>query len=190
MTGRVRPLKLNTGSNCLLFCFVVVLLQQLFEYKAKNNTHCRNFPRPTPRTRTSSMLSDCEVLVPAAVENVITTHNAAGIKARIIIEGANGPTTAAADEILQDKGVFVVPGILANAGGVTASYFEWVQDRQGYFWTEARVNAAPEQIMTTAFTDVLAAETHRQQSHRRLHARYRPRRLHHPHPGHLRLSQP
>src|SRR3954466_4330467 len=86
------------------------------------------------------LLADCEILIPAATENVITSQNAASVKAKIICEGANGPTTAAADEILADKKVFVIPDILANAGVVTASYFEWVQDRQGYFWKESAVN--------------------------------------------------
>ena len=76
------------------------------------------------------------MLVPAALENVITSKNARDIKARIICEGANGPTTAGADTILEEKGIFVIPDILANAGGVTVSYFEWVQDRGGYFWDE------------------------------------------------------
>ena len=83
---------------------------------------------------------DVDVLVPAALENVITTKNAPKMRARVIVEGANGPTTAAADSILDEKGIFVVPDILANAGGVTVSYFEWVQDRMGYFWSEADVN--------------------------------------------------
>ena len=83
---------------------------------------------------------DVDVLLPAALENVITTKNAAKIRAKIICEGANGPTTAGADSILDEKGVFVIPDILANAGGVTVSYFEWVQDRGGYFWTEDTVN--------------------------------------------------
>ena len=80
------------------------------------------------------------MLVPAATENVITSLNADQVKAKVLIEGANGPTTAAADDILADKRVFVMPDILANASGVTASYFEWVQDRQGYFWKESVVN--------------------------------------------------
>src|SRR4029079_692624 len=79
---------------------------------------------------------DVDVLLPAALENVITSKNAGKIRAKIICEGANGPTTAGADSILDEKGVFVIPDILANAGGVTVSYFEWVQDRGGYFWTE------------------------------------------------------
>jgi glutamate dehydrogenase (NAD(P)+) len=98
---------------------------------------------------------DVDVLVPAALENVITTRNAGEIKARIICEGANGPTTAAADSILDENGIFVIPDILANAGGVTVSYFEWVQDRGGYFWTEELVNERLETIMKRSFHDVL-----------------------------------
>jgi glutamate dehydrogenase (NAD(P)+) len=101
------------------------------------------------------MTLDVDVLLPAALENVITTRNAADIKARIICEGANGPTTAAADSILDEKGVFVIPDILANAGGVTVSYFEWVQDRGGYFWPEDLVNERLETIMKRSFHDVL-----------------------------------
>ena len=97
-----------------------------------------------------------DVLVPAALENVITSKNAAKVQARIICEGANGPTTAGADSILDEKGIFVIPDILANAGGVTVSYFEWVQDRGGYFWTEDTVNSRLEEIMTRSFGDVLA----------------------------------
>ncbi|MEO7822573.1 MAG: Glu/Leu/Phe/Val dehydrogenase [Gemmatimonadaceae bacterium] len=98
---------------------------------------------------------DVDVLLPAALENVITTKNASDIRARVICEGANGPTTAAADSILEEKGVFVIPDILANAGGVTVSYFEWVQDRGGYFWTEELVNERLEAIMRRSFKDVL-----------------------------------
>jgi glutamate dehydrogenase (NAD(P)+) len=97
---------------------------------------------------------DCDVLVPAATENQITSANAERVKARLIVEGANGPTTAAADSILEDRGVMVVPDILANAGGVTVSYFEWVQDRAGFFWTEDTVNTRLEQIMVNAFHEV------------------------------------
>ncbi len=98
---------------------------------------------------------DVDVLVPAALENVITTKNALKIRAKLICEGANGPTTAAADPILEERGIFVVPDILANAGGVTVSYFEWVQDRMGYFWSEADVNERLEGIMTRGFHEVL-----------------------------------
>ena len=102
---------------------------------------------------------DVDVLVPAALENVITTKNADRIRARIICEGANGPTTAAADAMLDEKGIFVIPDILANAGGVTVSYFEWVQDRGGYFWSEASVNERLTDIMTRSFHDVLKLAT-------------------------------
>ena len=102
---------------------------------------------------------DVDVLVPAALENVITTKNADKIRARIICEGANGPTTAAADAVLDEKGIFVIPDILANAGGVTVSYFEWVQDRGGYFWSEASVNERLTDIMTRSFHDVLKIAT-------------------------------
>jgi glutamate dehydrogenase (NAD(P)+) len=101
------------------------------------------------------LLLDVDVLLPAALENVITTKNAGDIKARIICEGANGPTTAAADSILDENGIFVIPDILANAGGVTVSYFEWVQDRGGYFWAEDLVNERLETIMKRSFQDVL-----------------------------------
>ena len=84
---------------------------------------------------------ECDVLAPCATENQITSENAERIKCKILAEGANGPTTPKADKILHDKGIFVIPDILANAGGVTVSYFEWVQDRMGYFWSEAEVNA-------------------------------------------------
>ena len=98
---------------------------------------------------------DVDVLLPAALENVITSKNASKVRARVICEGANGPTTAGADSVLDEKGVFVIPDILANAGGVTVSYFEWVQDRGGYFWDETTVNNRLTEIMTRSFTDVL-----------------------------------
>jgi len=98
---------------------------------------------------------DVDVLLPAALENVITSKNASKVRARIICEGANGPTTAGADSVLDEKGIFVIPDILANAGGVTVSYFEWVQDRGGYFWDEQTVNNRLTEIMTRSFTDVL-----------------------------------
>ncbi|MGH9357445.1 MAG: Glu/Leu/Phe/Val family dehydrogenase [Terriglobia bacterium] len=104
---------------------------------------------------------DCDVLLPAATESVITSHNARRIKASILVEGANSPTTAPADDILFDRRVFVVPDILANAGGVTVSYFEWVQDRQGYFWSESDVNERLKLIQVAAFDDVMRyGETH------------------------------
>jgi glutamate dehydrogenase (NAD(P)+) len=119
--------------------------------------------------RENALLLDCDVLLPAAKENVITTANADRIKAKIICEGANGPTTSEADAILADKKIFVIPDILANAGGVTVSYFEWVQDRQGFFWNEQLVNGRLEEIMVNSFRDVVSyAEKH--QVHNRLAA--------------------
>jgi glutamate dehydrogenase (NAD(P)+) len=97
---------------------------------------------------------DCDVLVPAATENQITSQNAERIKCKILAEGANGPTTAGADEILYRKGIFVIPDILANAGGVTVSYFEWVQDRMGYFWREDVVNERLQDTMVASFNDL------------------------------------
>ena len=104
---------------------------------------------------TSLLEQDCEVLLPAATESQITSKNAHLIKARILTEGANSPTTAPADAILFDRGVFVIPDILSNAGGVTVSYFEWVQDRQGYFWPEGMVNERLKHIMVQSFHDVV-----------------------------------
>ena len=112
--------------------------------------------------REEAFFMETDVLLPAAKENVITSHNASKIRAKILCEGANGPTTAAADSILRDKGIFVIPDILANAGGVTVSYFEWVQDRQGYFWNEQLVNERLQEIMIGSFNDVVAyAEKHK-----------------------------
>jgi glutamate dehydrogenase (NAD(P)+) len=112
--------------------------------------------------RDEALYLDCHVLLPAARENVLTSQTADRIRARIICEGANGPTTVEADQILAEKEIFVIPDILANAGGVTVSYFEWVQDRQGFFWNEQLVNGRLEEIMVNSFRDVVAyAEKHR-----------------------------
>jgi glutamate dehydrogenase (NAD(P)+) len=99
---------------------------------------------------------DVDVLVPAAIQNVLRADNAHDVKARLVIEGANNPTTLDADDILRDKGVFIVPDILANAGGVTVSYFEWVQDVQKYFWSENETVGRLREIMTRAFDDVFS----------------------------------
>jgi glutamate dehydrogenase (NAD(P)+) len=114
------------------------------------------YPRAEAITNEQLLTVDCDVLLPAAMENVITSKNAANVSARIICEGANGPTTANADRILEEKGIFVIPDILANAGGVTVSYFEWVQDRGGYFWDEETVNQRLEKIMDRSFDEVAA----------------------------------
>jgi glutamate dehydrogenase (NAD(P)+) len=115
-----------------------------------------DFPGGENMDRTEAMFLECEVLIPAATENVITSQNASRLRCRILCEGANGPTTPLADEILKEKGVFVIPDILANAGGVTVSYFEWVQDRQGFFWNEQLVNERLEEIMVESFDAVVA----------------------------------
>jgi len=104
---------------------------------------------------------DCDILVPAAIGNQITSRNAGGVKARLVVEGANGPTTPEADQILQDRGVLLVPDILANAGGVTVSYFEWVQDLQSFFWSEHEVNQKLQAIMLRAFREVLTVARER-----------------------------
>jgi glutamate dehydrogenase (NAD(P)+) len=120
------------------------------------------FPEAEDIDRYEALYLDCDVLLPAAKENVISSANADRIKAKIICEGANGPTTSEADAILADKNIFVLPDILANAGGVTVSYFEWVQDRQGYFWNEQLVNGRLEEIMVNSFKDVVGyAEKHK-----------------------------
>jgi glutamate dehydrogenase (NAD(P)+) len=129
-------------------------INALVEHRERNRT-VKDFSGADAADSSELLVTDCDILIPAATENVITTRNADKIKAPILVEGANGPTTAAADEILSDKHVFIVPDILANAGGVTASYFEWVQDRQGYFWKEEVVNEQLEHIMRSSFEDVV-----------------------------------
>jgi glutamate dehydrogenase (NAD(P)+) len=120
------------------------------------------FPGSTPVDGKKLLELPCDILIPAALENQITHVNAGRIQARIIAEGANGPTTTQADKILNKAGVLVIPDILANSGGVTVSYFEWVQDRMGFFWRESEVNDRLEHIMVNAFHDVarMADEHH------------------------------
>jgi glutamate dehydrogenase (NAD(P)+) len=120
-----------------------------------------NFAEAENIDKNEGFYQDCDVLIPAATENVITSHNAHRIRTKILCEGANGPTTSVADEILAEKKIFVIPDILANAGGVTVSYFEWVQDRQGFFWNEKLVNERLEEIMISSFYSVVGfAEKH------------------------------
>ncbi len=121
----------------------------------RENRYLDGYPGGDAISNQELLSLEVDVLLPAAVENVITRRNAAGINTKIICEGANGPTTAAADRILEDKGVFVIPDILANAAGVTVSYFEWVQNRTGYFWDEKTVVDRLEAITVRSFADVL-----------------------------------
>ena len=121
-----------------------------------------HFPEGDTIASEEALYLKCDVLIPAATENVITSQTAPLINTKILVEGANGPTTALADKILEERGIFVIPDILANAGGVTVSYFEWVQDRQGYFWSEQLVNQRLEEIMNESFWDVMGyAATHK-----------------------------
>jgi glutamate dehydrogenase (NAD(P)+) len=124
-------------------------------------THGRSldgFDGAEPISNEELLALEVDVLAPCAKENQITGKNAAAVKAKIVAEGANGPTTPEADTILEQNGVLVIPDILANAGGVTVSYFEWVQDRQGYFWTAERVNRRLDRMMRKAFEDVYGAK--------------------------------
>jgi glutamate dehydrogenase (NAD(P)+) len=135
-------------------------MEALWEFRQRNGS-IHGFKGAEAHDPAELLLADCDILVPAATENVITSQNADRVKCKVLAEGANGPTTAAADDILAAKKVFVIPDILANAGGVTTSYFEWVQDRQGYFWKESVVNEHLEDMMITAFDDVVRySETH------------------------------
>jgi len=135
-------------------------IDALWIYYKRNNT-LMGFPTAEATDCAELLVADCDILIPAAVENQITSRNADRLKAKILCEGANGPTTAEADDILADKRVFVIPDILANSGGVTVSYFEWVQNRQGYFWLESEVNDQLDRTMRTSFAEVLrCAETH------------------------------
>jgi glutamate dehydrogenase (NAD(P)+) len=140
-------------------------VQSAFAHKRETGT-LEGFRGTEPITNDDLLLLDCDVLAPCALEQVITSDNAAQVKARIIVEGANGPVTPAADEILEDKGVLVLPDILANAGGVVVSYFEWVQGLQEYFWKEAEVNAKLNDIVTRAFNETWAAMERRDVSMR------------------------
>jgi glutamate dehydrogenase (NAD(P)+) len=115
----------------------------------------RGFPSAEEVSNQQLLEVDCDVLVPAAIGNQLTSRNARNVKARLVVEGANGPTTPEADEIFRSRNVMLVPDILANAGGVTVSYFEWVQDLQSFFWSEHEVNHKLEAIMHRAFKEVL-----------------------------------
>lgn len=132
-------------------------IEAAIAFRDKNNGTLEGFKDGKKITNAELLELDVTVLVPAAMEDQITEENADRIKAKLIVEGANGPTSASADDILNKKGVLVVPDILANAGGVTVSYFEWVQNRLGYYWTEERVYRRADRVMKTAFEGVYAA---------------------------------
>jgi glutamate dehydrogenase (NAD(P)+) len=126
----------------------------MVEYARQHRT-IEGFPGGQPLTNDDLFRLDVDILLPAALENQITMKNARDVRARLVIEGANGPTTPEAHRVLHERGVFVVPDILANSGGVTASYFEWVQNRHGYFWSEEEVNERLESKIMTAFETVV-----------------------------------
>lgn len=123
-------------------------------YMNSNNRSLEGYTKADKISNEDLLELECDVLIPAAKEDQIGRHNAHKIRAKIVSEGANGPVTANADSILEENGVMVIPDILANAGGVTVSYFEWVQDRQGYFWTEERVNRRLNRMMRSAFDNL------------------------------------
>lgn len=127
-------------------------------YAASNNGTLEGFDGGDIISNAELLELDVDILIPAAKEDQINKYNAPNIKAKIIAEGANGPITASADAILDEKGILIVPDILANAGGVTVSYFEWVQNRQGYFWTEERVNRRLNRMMREAFNNLYAVK--------------------------------
>jgi len=128
-------------------------IPKVLAYKEKTGS-VAEFPNTKPITNEDLLILDVDVLIPAALENQITAKNAKDIKAKIVLELANGPTTPEADKILDEKGILLIPDILANAGGVLVSYFEWVQDRMGYFWDEKEVNEKLKKQMIKSFNDV------------------------------------
>lgn len=129
-------------------------IKKALEYAVSNNRVLKGFKGGTEISADQLLVSKCDVLVPAALQNVITEENAPKIQARLIVEGANGPTTPIADPILNERKIICVPDILANSGGVTVSYFEWVQNKAGYYWTETEVNSKHDQKMESAFEQV------------------------------------
>jgi glutamate dehydrogenase (NAD(P)+) len=137
----------------------------LLEHVAKTGA-VGGFTGADPVSHDEFWTIESDILIPAALENQITEKNAGRIKTKIIVEGANGPTTTAADDILHDKGVLVIPDVVANAGGVTVSYFEWVQDFSSFFWTEDEINQRLERVMREAFNAVWQVASENQVSMR------------------------
>ena len=129
-------------------------IKRVLEYRAREKT-LNGFPGAQSIGNQELLGVDCDLLVPAAIGNQLTSRNARDVKATLIVEGANGPTTPEADEIFRERGIFLIPDILANAGGVTVSYFEWVQDLQSFFWSEHEVNQKLKAILSRAFSEVL-----------------------------------
>ena len=136
-------------------------IKEVDEYKAHHGT-LKDFPGADAITPKELLELQCDILVPAALEGVLTEENAPRVRAKIVAEGANGPTNPGADDILNDRGVMLIPDILANAGGVTVSYFEWVQDLQEFFWEESEINQRLHHIMSRAFREVLDISKQRQ----------------------------
>jgi glutamate dehydrogenase (NAD(P)+) len=137
-------------------------IPKLYDWVYSQRRPLPEFPGGEKSSAQEILFRPCDILVPAATENQITSQNAHRVDCRILCEGANGPTTAHADPIIEKKGVFVIPDILGNAGGVTVSYLEWVQDRQGFFWREREVNEHLQDVMEHSFDEVVRyAETHR-----------------------------
>lgn len=134
-------------------------IKKAIEYRNNNNGTLEGFADAEKISGDEVLTLKVDVLIPAAKEDVITHENASDIQAKLIVEGANGPTSAKADSIINEKGILVTPDILANAGGVTVSYFEWVQNRLGYKWTRERVNRRSDRIMKDAFETVYKAST-------------------------------
>jgi glutamate dehydrogenase (NAD(P)+) len=130
-------------------------IEKLIEYKIQNKT-LKGFPEAEPISHDELLEIKCDILIPAALGRVINEKNASKIKCKIISEGANGPTTNEADEILFDKGIFVIPDILANSGGVIVSYFEWVQDLQNFFWSEEEISKNLQKIIKKSFHETLS----------------------------------
>jgi glutamate dehydrogenase (NAD(P)+) len=135
-------------------------IRRAFEYRQREKT-LRGFPGAQEISNQDLLEVECDVLVPAAIGNQLTSRNAEKVQAKLIVEGANGPTTPEADEIFRRRQIMLVPDILANAGGVTVSYFEWVQDLQSFFWSEHEVNQKLQAIMQRAFKEVLTTAEER-----------------------------
>ena len=133
-------------------------VNELIKFKKENKT-IKGFPGSSEVSNEELLTTECTILIPAALENQITKENASKIKTKIVAEAANGPTTPEADQILYNNGILVIPDVLANSGGVTVSYFEWLQNLRREYWTEKEVNDRLDEVMTRAFREVYEAHT-------------------------------